>query len=211
MKFKFLIVALLLMSISLSAQQFLGVLSYSTAYGTGNTGDFMNTGDIASDISFKGFMFEGRSFTNRHWTFGGAFGWNTFDSQLNEIIHLENDDKVSDIQGTQVRYVNSFPMMLNGHFYFFKRKAFIRPFIGLNVGLYYITQQFQIGIYQAEENNWHFGGAAEAGFLIPIGDMGIMFNAKYNYALSAGQPLGSGTDNSHSYINFNLGFVFYSY
>ena len=211
MKLKFLIIALLLMSISLSAQQFLGVLSYSTAYGTENTGDFMNTGDIESDISWKGFQFEGRSFTNRHWTFGGMFGWNTFDSQLNDLIHLERDDKVSDIQGTQVRYINSFPMMLNGHFYFFKRKAFIRPFIGLNVGLYYITQRFQLGIYEANESNWHFGFAPEAGFLIPIGDVGLMVNAKYNYALSAGQPIGNGTDNSHSYINLNIGLVFYSY
>ncbi len=205
MKFKYLIIALLFTSISLSAQQFLGVLSYSTALGTGNTGDFI------SDYSYKGFQFEGRTFTNRNWTFGGTFGWNLFDTEITELIHLEDGDDVSDIQGTQIRYVNSFPIMANGHYYFMKRRDPIRPFIGMNVGLYYITQKFQLGIYEVSENNWHFGFAPEAGLLIPLGDMAIMANAKYNYALSAGKPLGGGTDNSHGYMSFNIGIVFMGY
>jgi outer membrane protein W len=205
MKFKIFITALLLMSISLSAQQFLGVVSYSMGLGTGNTGDFI------SDYSFKGFQFEGRSFTNRNWTFGGTFGWNIFDEQINELVHLENGEAVSDVQGTQVRYVNSFPIMANGHYYFFKRKDPVRPFIGMNVGLYYISQRFQMGIYEVNESNWHFGFAPEVGFLIPVGSVAIIANAKYNYALSAGQPLGRGTDNSQSYISVNIGLAFYSY
>jgi hypothetical protein len=205
MKYKFLIIALLFTSITISAQSFLGSLSYSTALGMGNTGDFIG------DLSYKGFQFEGRTFTSRNWTFGGTFGWNVFDAQSSDLIHVENGDDVSDIQGTQVRYINSFPIMANGHYYFFKRKSPVRPFLGINVGLYYITQRFQLGIYQMEENNWHFGFAPEAGVLIPVGSIAIMANAKYNYALSAGKPLGGGTDNSHSYMSFNIGLVFMGY
>ena len=205
MKFKFIITALFFMSISLSAQQFLGVLSYSTALGNGNTGDFIG------DYSYKGFQFEGRTFTNRNWTFGGTFGWNVFDQQSSELVHLEDGNDVSDIQGTQVRYVNSFPMMANGHYYFMKRKDPVRPFVGMNVGLYYISQRFQLGIFEQENNNWHFGFAPEVGLLIPVGEVAIMANAKYNYALSAGKPLGGGTDNSHSYMSFNIGLVFMGY
>ncbi len=205
MKYKFLIILLFLMGISLSAQQFLGVVSYSTALGTGNTSDYI------SEFAYKGVQFEGRTFTNRNWTFGGTFGWNIFDTQISKLIHLEKDNKVSDIQGTQVRYINSFPIMVNGHYYFMKRKDPIRPFIGLNVGLYYIKQRFQLGIFEANESNWHFGFAPEAGLLIPVGGMAIMANAKYNYALTAGKPLGGGTDNSHTYMSFNIGLVFYGY
>ncbi len=205
MKIKFLIIALLFTSISLSAQQFMGVLSYSTAIGNGNTGDFI------SDFSYKGFQFEGRTFTNRNWTFGGTFGWNIFDTKSSKLIHLEDGNNVSDIQGTQVRYINSFPMMLNGHYYFFKRKSPVRPFMGMNIGLYYITQRFQLGVYEKESSNWHFGFAPEVGLLIPVGDVAIMANAKYNYALTTGKPLGSGTDNSQSYISFNIGLVFMGY
>ena len=68
-----------------------------------------------------------------------------------------------------------------------------------------------MGIYEVDENNWHFGFAPEVGLLIPVGEIAIMANAKYNYALSAGQPLGSGTDNSHSYMSFNIGLVFMGY
>lgn len=196
---------LLFMSVSISAQQFLGVASYSTALGVGNTGDFV------SDFSYKGFQFEGRSFTNRNWTFGGTFGWNIFDTQISELIHLEDGDQAADVQGTQIRYVNSFPIMANGHYYFMKRKDPVRPFLGLNVGVYYISQRFEMGIYQIEENNWHFGFAPEVGFLIPLGEVSIMLNAKYNYALTAGEPIGKGTDNSHSYVTFNIGLVFSGY
>lgn len=205
MKFKIFTLAFMLFSISLSAQQFLGVLSYSTALGMGNTSDYIG------NYSFKGFQFEGRTFTNRNFTFGGTFGWNIFEEKSSDMIHLEGDSKISDISGTQARYINSFPMMLNGHYYFMKRRDPVRPFIGLNVGLYYITQRFQLGIYQQDNSNWHFGFAPEAGFLIPLGGVSIMANAKYNYALSAGKPFGGGTDNSHSYMSFNIGLVFMGY
>lgn len=205
MKFRIITIALLFMSISISAQQFLGVASYSTALGTGNTGDFI------SDFSYKGFQFEGRTFTNRNWTFGGSFGWNIFDAKLSELIHVEDGNEAADIQGTQLRYINSFPIMVNGHYYFLKRRDPVRPFLGMNVGLYYINQRFELGIYQVEENNWHFGFAPEAGVLIPVGDISIMLNVKYNYALSAGKPIGGGTDNSHSYLTFNIGLVFSGY
>jgi hypothetical protein len=205
MKYKVLLFAFMFLSISISAQSFLGVLSYSTAMGMGNTGDYVG------DYSFKGFQFEGRSFTNRNFTFGGTFGWNIFEQQSSDLIHLEDGDKVSDISGTQARYINSFPMMVNGHYYFMKRRDPVRPFIGLNIGLYYIMQRFQLGIYQKDIDNWHFGFAPEAGLLIPLGGVAIMANAKYNYAFSAGKPLGSGTDNSQSYMSFNIGLVFMGY
>jgi len=202
MKFKIFILAILFLSISVSAQSFLGAISYSTALGMGNTSDYIG------NYSYKGFQFEGRTFTNRNFTFGGTFGWNIFDTKSSDLIHLEGDDKSSDISGTQARYINSFPLMLNGHYYFMKRRDPVRPFIGLNIGMYYITQRFQLGIFQKEINNWHFGFAPEVGLLIPVGSISIMANAKYNYALSAGKPLGGGTDNSQTYMSFNIGIVF---
>jgi outer membrane protein W len=205
MKFKILTLALLFISINLSAQGFLGAISYSTALGMGNTGDYID------NFSYKGFQFEGRSFTNRNWTFGGTFGWNVFDQKITDMIHIEEGDKVSDIDGTQVRYINSFPMMVNGHYYFLKRRSPVRPFLGLNVGVYYITQRFELGVFQIERDNWHFGFAPEAGVLIPIGNMAIMANAKYNYAFSAGQSVTGSTDNTQAYMSFNIGLVFMGY
>jgi len=38
-----------------------------------------------------------------------------------------------------------------------------------------------------------------------------MANAKYNYEFFAGKPLGGDTDNSHSYMSFNIDLVFMSY
>jgi len=59
MRMKYLIIALMFLSVNIFAQDFLGVLSYNTALPMGKTGDYI------SDFSWKGFSFEGRNFTNR--------------------------------------------------------------------------------------------------------------------------------------------------
>ena len=106
MKIKYLVVILMLSSASLFAQDFLGALMYNTAMPMGNTKDFI------SDYSWKGFSFEGRSFTNRNWSFGGMFGWNIFDKRLDETVDIDEETTGTTVTGTQIRYTNSFPIMV---------------------------------------------------------------------------------------------------
>lgn len=206
MKNKYLIIILMFLSVNLFAQDFLGIISYNTALPTGNTKDYI------SDFSWKGFSFEGRSFTNRNWTFGGTFGWNIFDTKSTDLIEIDDETSGITIKGTQVRYTNSFPIMANGHYHFGKRKDAVRPFMGLGLGTYYIIQRFEIGILQREVSNWHFGLAPEVGVLVALSrNTSLILSAKYNYAFSAGKTVYGDTDNSQSYIGFNIGLAFYGY
>lgn len=206
MKIKYLVVILMLSSASLFAQDFLGALMYNTAMPMGNTKDFI------SDYSWKGFSFEGRSFTNRNWSFGGMFGWNIFDKRLDETVDIDEETTGTTVTGTQIRYTNSFPIMVNGHYHFGKRRDSFRPFLGVGLGTYYIVQRFELGVFQLESSNWHFGLAPEAGVLVALSrTTSLMFSVKYNYAFSAGKTVFGSTDNTQSYIGFNIGLAFFGY
>ena len=206
MKIKYLVVILMLSSASLFAQDFLGALMYNTAMPMGNTKDFI------SDYSWKGFSFEGRSFTNRNWSFGGMFGWNIFDKRLDETVDIDEETTGTTVTGTQIRYTNSFPIMVNGHYHFGKRRDSFRPFLGVGLGTYYIVQRFELGVFQLETSNWHFGLAPEAGVLVALSrTTSLMFSVKYNYAFSAGKTVFGSTDNTQSYIGFNIGLAFFGY
>ncbi len=206
MKIKYLIIALMFLSINIFAQDFLGVLSYNTALPMGKTGDYI------SNFSWKGFSFEGRSFTNRNWTFGGYFGWNIFDAKITDLVEIDEGDKGITVKGTQLRYINSFPIMATGHYYMGKRRDSFRPFFGVGIGTYYIIQRFDIGVFRREVSNWHFGLAPEAGVLLALSrSTSLMLSVKYNYAFSAGKAVYGSTDNSQSYLGFNIGLAFAGY
>ncbi|MCK5087887.1 MAG: hypothetical protein KAQ90_10220 [Melioribacteraceae bacterium] len=206
MKFKFITIILMFISVNLFAQDFLGILSYNTALPMGNTSEFI------SEYSWKGFSFEGRTFTNRAWAFGGIFGWNVFNEMSTDLAHIDRENSASDVKGTQVRYINSFPIMASGHYYFGRRRSALRLFFGVGVGVYYITQRFEIGVFGLESNNWHFGLAPEAGFLFSLGrTTALSLSAKYNYAFDAGNNVFGEPDNAQSYLGINIGLAFYGY
>lgn len=206
MKIKHLALILILSGANLLAQDFLGALMYNTAMPMGNTKDFI------SDYSWKGFSFEGRSFTNRNWSFGGSFGWNIFDQKLYETVDIEEENLGTTVTGTQIRYTNSFPLLLTGHYHFGKRRDSFRPFIGAGIGTYYILQRFEIGVYQWEVSNWHFGVAPEIGTLLALSrTTSLMISVKYNYAFSAGKTVYGSTDNTQSYLGVNIGLAFFGY
>ncbi len=206
MKIKYLTIILLFLSVNLFAQDFLGILSYNTAMPVSKSADYI------SEVSWKGFSFEGRTFSSRHWTFGGMFGWNIFDTKITDLIVIDDETTGTAVKGTQIRYTNSFPMMVNGHFYIGKKRSTLRPYFGVGIGTYYIIQRFEIGVFQREVSNWHFGLAPEVGFLLALSrSTSLIVSAKLNYAFSSGKTVYGDTDNTQSYIGLNVGLAFSGY
>ncbi len=91
------------------------------------------------------------------------------------------------MSGTQIRYINSIPLMLNAHYYIGGKRDQLRPYLGVNVGTYYITQRLDMGVYTLQNDNWHFGIAPEFGFLAEV-SRGTYLTAsgRYNYAFDSG-------------------------
>ena len=173
-------------------------LTWNIGIPVGQMSDFMNK------TSFGGFGVDFRWFLDENASLGGSFSWNNWSEQTNETIPIKNGA----IGGTQIRYYNVLPLLLNAHYYFGETGQDIRPYVGLNIGAYVVNQRLDVGIYSFQNDNWHFGLAPEAGFLWHMDARShIMIAARYNYAFDSGETLGGKENNSVAFLGVNLGFA----
>lgn len=156
---------------------------------------------FVDDFSFRGIGLEARYVPNRggNLSYGFSGSWNVLNEKTNEVVNLPD----AAISGTQLRYFNSVPLLVNAHYYFGSRGG-IRPYAGINAGTYWIERRVDIGLSSIKDDNWHFGWAPELGVIVPLGrpEVALIANARYNWAFSAG---GSG---DQKYWGFNVGFMY---
>ncbi len=185
------VILLLVTSAAASAQQ---IGDYFFGFGYNVSVPISDMKDFTDGTSFRGVNMEFRKIVRPNVTVGFMAGWHVFDERTDEVVSLD----VADIQGTQLRYINSFPLMVNAHYYFGDRGG-VRPFIGANVGTYYIERRVEIGLFLVDDDAWHFGLAPEAGIVVPIGWRARGFlNARYNWAIEA-------SDFTGNYWSFSIG------
>jgi outer membrane protein W len=198
---KTLVFAVLSTAATAMAQEQMTTLTWNMGLPSGRMADIMGK------TSYSGFGLSFERFLNEEFTVGGGFSWNYWSELTDQIIQIPHGA----VSGTQIRYINSFPMFLNAHYYLNKRGEDFRPFVGLNVGAYYIEQRLEIGVYAFNDHTWHFGLAPEAGFLYRTSDETFLTAAaRYNSALSSGTTvLGTGT-NELAYWGINVGMVWVS-
>lgn len=205
MKFKYIIAVIALVSCTSLAQEVLTSVTWNVGIPVSKLNQY------TTGVSYRGFTLQARRFYGRENSIGISLGWNIFDEKSTEPINLDYGQASGTISGTQVRTVNSFPILV-GFDRFFGKQNDIRTFIGLNTGVYYILQRLNIGVYQIDNDNWHFGIAPEAGFNIPIeGESGLLVGARYNYAFDSGTALGGAENNFYSFWEINLGLSFSSH
>jgi hypothetical protein len=207
MKIKFIIAAIALFSCASFAQELLTNLSWSLGLPANRTEEYIQ------DLSYRGFNISGRRFIDKYNSVGFATGWNIFDQKVTDPLNIVNDAGTGSgtITGTQIRTINSFPLLVGFHHHF-GRSDDMRLFIGLNAGTYYILQRLEMGVFLIDDDNWHFGLAPEGGIIIPVGDdgTGIQLNARLNYAFDSGTGLGGETNNYYTFWDFGIGFSFSS-
>lgn len=169
-----------------------------------------NTKDFVDKTSYSGVSFEGRTWLNREIAVGGMFGWGVFDLVTRDPIQIDKPNFGGTISGTQERWINTLPIMASGYYHF--GKGDIVPYVGANVGTYYIVSTFGIGTVAWESRNWHFGVAPEAGIMIALSRTTFLLaSARYNYAFDSGNNIAGGDDNAQSWVNLNLGLGFTSF
>jgi hypothetical protein len=181
------------------AQDWYGAATWQISFPTGDTKEFVD------EVSYRGFGLDFRKVVAPNTTAGFLAGWN--------VLHERRvgTDAINDVTvtGTQDRTLNSFPLMLGVHRYFGVRGG-TRPYIGLNAGALVIIRTFAIGVYAAEEDEWDWGIAPEAGIVIPTrAGAGLLINARYNWSFTS-QNL-SGEDEDLTYWGLNVGLVWEQY
>jgi len=122
MKYILPVILILFMAMSAFSQEIFTGISYNMGTTVSDTRDFI------TDYSWRGFGFEFRNYRSNNVSIGFSASWNIFDQKTNEIIELEQ----AAVSGTQIRYFNAFPLMLNAHYYIGNNYDQVRPFVGLN-------------------------------------------------------------------------------
>ena len=195
---KLLMLTLLLAATAYAQRGVFTGITWNIGFPTEETAQYIDA------TSYRGFGIDIRSFSSPDVSFGGNFSWNIFDELLrNKTALLESGA----ITGTQVRYINSMPLLLNVSYYpGEKRRGELRLVLGLNAGTYYIRQRLDIGVVSLENSNWHLGVAPEAGLWFPIGrETFLIAMVRYNYAFDSGTWLGGDPNNDYSYWGLNIG------
>jgi hypothetical protein len=167
-------------------------------------GDLQN---YISDTSWIGFGFDGRWFVSPDVpaTLGISLGWQVFDEETNETLDFNNGS----LTGFQHRYINSFPLMVTGHYYFGdKNRMWI--FAGVGVGTYAVIQRFEVGVFALEETTWHFGMYPELGVQIPLQEADLFLSGRYNYAFASGESI-DGRSRDWSYWGIHVGLAYHGW
>ncbi len=193
--------ALILMTPA-SAQEGLSILSWNISFPSGNTKDFSQDNE-----SFRGVAFQYRYFPQPSLSFGLYAGWQVFNGETSETIEVDREEFKGAVTGKQWRYINTFPIMANVHFYA-GRSGGTQFFLGLNGGGIIIEERLDINIWAIKSSKWHWGLAPEIGVNLPLGyNAGLAVSAIYHYAFSAGEKL-VGESSKHQFLAINIGVSF---
>jgi opacity protein-like surface antigen len=186
---------LALFSTATLGQSLFGV-SYDIGLPLGTTADYIG------NPSFRGFGLEARSFVSDNLSVGGSFNWAVFYEEVGPQEFSKEIEGTGTAYGKQYRYINSFPIMANMHYYLGEWDE-TRLYVGGGLGVQKVDQRTDFGLYTINNNKWRFGFSPEVGVLIPMNfNTSLNLSAKYQYALKAGDA------EAVSYLNFKIGFAF---
>ena len=179
-----------LLATAASAQDYWFGVSYDTSMPLEDTKEF------AGDFSWLGLSLEGRKMVRDNASVGFVFAWHEMDKEFTGV------DPVSpglDVHSVQKRYINSFPMLVNGHYYF-GQPGKPRLHVGLGLGAYLIERRTEVGaLYVIDDDVWHFGIAPEAGIAWRVGWQAAgLISVRFNWA-------SPGADAEEMYLNFRVG------
>ena len=179
------------MTIPIQAQQIFGI-SYDISIPT------LDTKEFVSNISLVGFGLDAREMRHGKVSFGVTFHWNSFKDDRLERVDTGNGEFIS----IDNRSLESFPILVNSHYYFFSEIESFRPFFGANIGTYFIITRRSVDGVRRSDKNWHFGIAPDIGFMLHfMQDVHIMLTLRYNYAVK------TSSSPAQTYWNVIFGFV----
>ena len=192
MIYKYILVALttFLLSHSGNAQYWATSLTYDIGI------PFSDVSDFSDETSFRGVSVDARRFINDNISAGLYVGWHVFKGREDGLFSVDG----TDISGTRVNYVNTFPIMATGYYHFGEDDGGVRPYAGIGLGTVHALKRTEIGLFAIQDNDWRFGFFPGVGVMIPLGvDVGVNLGAKYQYSIGPSDSF------DITYLSFNIG------
>ena len=193
MKKILLLVGILCLGVASFAQDTYTSLHYDISVPLSNTQDYIGRG------SWRGVGFDYRNKISGNFAVGFSFGWHVFYERKDFDTYTEGNVSLS---GVQFRYINSFPMHVNGTYFLGNEESDFQPFIGLGIGTTSFNKRTEMGLFQSTTKSWNFSMQPEAGFLYRVSyNTAIIGAAKY-YSIFKNSKI-----DAQGYLSFNVGFA----
>ncbi|MGB6034827.1 MAG: hypothetical protein WBG42_01070 [Cryomorphaceae bacterium] len=191
----FFLVAGILSTSNVLAQDSFFSAQYTMGFGTGNTGDFVSEG------SFRGVTLEYKKMIKPTLAVGIDGGWSAFYERRAYDTYVDGNAALS---GVQYRYQSIVPLFASASYYFAEDGEKIRPYAGMGIGTLFSKRELDMGLYYVDDQSWHFALRPEAGILVNASaNTDIMLNARYAYGFEANDV------DAQEYLTINIGAVFY--
>jgi len=179
---------ILLMAATASFSQSIWKMTYDVAI------PFAATKDFTDHFSWRGFTLDGDRLLDDNLAVGFGFSWQVF-------VEKETDAQIirdqALITGTQVRYINTMPLLARVSYY--KELDMVEPYFTAGIGTAWQEERTDIGTWAITSTAWQFALAPEIGVIIPAGPTYVTLKVKYMQSFKTQSQEGL------SYLNFGLG------
>ena len=191
--------------VAVNAQTSYWKFAYGMSFAMGETADF------SGDNSFRGFTIEGRGFLADNVSIGGMWSWEVFDEVKRGLppqpIYDDAGNHIGDQSGTPYTYLNTMPILFNGHYYLGDYGG-VRTYFGLGIGPMYVEQREDQGFFTTQTNSWRFAAQPEVGVFIPFGLSSAGFDVRLGYRYATKANNSSNKTFPISMLNLTVGFGF---
>jgi hypothetical protein len=156
----------------------------------------------SAKTSFRGINLEWLHEVKPGMAVGIETGWNVFYEKADK---KDYKDGTTTISGTQFRYTNAVPILVETKYFPKASKKTAASYVGVGIGTLYVNRSTDFGLYRIITNDWQFCLRPEAGVVFQM-QPGVkaLLGVKYYAALNSSDLDGQ------SFISANIGFVFSS-
>ncbi len=163
------------------------------------TGDYSN---FISDASLRGGSFSGNVFVTDAVSIGFRFGYNSFHENKDKAVYQIGDGQA--LTAATYNYMVNAPVVVGPYYHF--NLGSVEPYVGLGLGVNYITQETLIQDIDIYKNEWAFIMNPEIGLRFPFKNVPLAAYVKvgYNVNFNSYNALGNEYNNLQT-INFGIG------
>ena len=180
----------LFFALSLSAQDVIWKMTYDIAF------PFSSTKEFTDQVSWRGASLDVDRLVTDNLAVGLGFSWSTFVEKESDSYF---DTQLLLLHGTQVRYINTVPLL--ARFSYYMPLDVVDAYGTLGIGTTWQETRREIGTFAFTGTYWQFALSPEVGVLFPVGNSFMTAKLRYMHAFKTSDAP------DLSYLAIGLGFA----
>ena len=154
-----------------------------------------DTADFTKNLSLRGITVDYHAFRSHTTSWGLNVGWTVFTENPDDT--LVGDGYA--ITGQRWNYINAVPIYVSG-FHYWGQKRQTSYFAGANLGAVWAEYRTTVGLYNFQDQAWHFAVAPEIGMRLPMSSFLGFISLRYHLLMKSGEI------DTQSWLELRIGF-----